>query len=176
MSGQIARRGERPLDVDTFKLHLAQAMNLERVGVLLGAGASVACGGQTIAELWEAFEREEQEALSFLEAEDFVDVLGLYPVNIEALIDDVTIALKDAERRGEDAAKLHDARNALLRAVLRAACLNDDWLSDPSSAAGDDHLAHHVRLLTRLAYSRQPGQPAPWVFTTNYDMAIELAA
>nr|WP_284392477.1 SIR2 family protein [Algimonas ampicilliniresistens] len=30
--------------------------------------------------------------------------------------------------------------------------------------------------MTRLVHTRQPGQPAPWVFTTNYDMAIELAA
>ena len=172
----IARRGERPLEIDEFKLHVAQAMSLEHVGVLLGAGASVACGGQTIAGLWTKFQQDEKATADWLVKNSFLDLFELDPVNIEALIDDVAVALKDAERRGTGADELRDARNALLRAVLRAARLDDGWLCDPSSAAGDARLDHHVRLLTRLAYSRQPGQPAPWVFTTNYDMAVELAA
>ena len=172
----VARRGERPMGLDEFKLHLAQAVSLEHVGTLLGAGASVACGGQTIAGLWDEFQRDESAAHSLLVRQRFLGMPGLSPVNIEALIDDVTIALKDAKRRGENTDALRSTRAALLRAVLRAARLDDGWLGDPSSAAGDDRLSHHVRLLTRLAYSRQPGQPAPWVFTTNYDMAIELAA
>src|SRR5690606_34698468 len=30
--------------------------------------------------------------------------------------------------------------------------------------------------LQKLVSARQPGQAAPWVFTTNYDLAIEWAA
>lgn len=37
-------------------------------------------------------------------------------------------------------------------------------------------LATHRRLLQKLTAARQPGQPSPWIFTTNYDLAIEWAA
>lgn len=39
-----------------------------------------------------------------------------------------------------------------------------------------DELAPHRAILQKLTSARQPGQAAPWVFTTNYDLAIEWAA
>lgn len=173
-----ARRGERPLDIKEFQRHVAQAVGLEHVGVLLGAGASVGCGGQTMARLWSDFERDHAPVVDQLASASFIECpfIADGPPNVEQVIDALTVALMDARRRGEDTSDLTAMKNDLLRAVLRAAILDNGWLCDPTSAASDPRLADHVRLLTRLARTRQPGQPAPWVFTTNYDMAIELAA
>jgi hypothetical protein len=37
-------------------------------------------------------------------------------------------------------------------------------------------LSSHIKLVSRLAGNRQPGQAAPWAFTTNYDLALEWSA
>lgn len=37
-------------------------------------------------------------------------------------------------------------------------------------------LSAHRVLLSKLMAARQPGQAAPWVFTTNYDLAVEWAS
>lgn len=54
--------------------------------------------------------------------------------------------------------------------------LNADLWADRSAAAAQELLEPYVQLLARLQGSRQPGQSAPWVFTTNYDLTIEWAA
>ena len=45
---------------------------------------------------------------------------------------------------------------------------------DPDCVSAE--LSNHRRFLQRLTAARQPGQGAPWVFTTNYDLAVEWAA
>lgn len=51
----FAQRGSRVLDEDEFKSHLALAVRLENIAVLLGAGASKCVGGQIMSEIWSAF-------------------------------------------------------------------------------------------------------------------------
>ncbi|WP_306131681.1 SIR2 family protein [Roseivivax marinus] len=172
----VARRGERPLEPDEFELHVAQAVGLENVGALLGAGASLSCGGMSMKQLWTEFSADNPDAVEWLRSSGYLSKTTETPENIEVLIDRVAVGLMDAKRRGAVTDDIIKARNGLLQAVLRAAILEQGWLEDPATASGDDRLSDHVRFLTRLAYTRNPGQPAPWVFTTNYDMAIELAA
>ena len=83
--------------------------------------------------------------------------------------------------RGTSDPKLDEAlvhRSKLQRAIMSAAVLDDAlWKKKP--VPGDPafvKLGDHSRLLARLLGSRQPGQNAPWVFTSNYDLAIEWAS
>lgn len=170
-----ARRGDRLLSSEEFELHVAQAVRLEHVGVLLGAGASVVCGGKAMAALWTDFVAQYGDLANTMVEQNFVPAPPETP-NIEQALDKVAIALSDATRTGLETGELIAIRDALLRSVIGAAILDSYWLNDPSSAGADHRLDSHVRMLTRLAHTRQPGQPAPWVFTTNYDMAVELAA
>lgn len=172
-----ARRGDRVLSLDEFRNHVAQATNLEHIGALLGAGASVACGGMTMNALWSNFSTKNPAVVKDLIDQGFIGdpaVAGL--PNIENVVDLLNIAIADQGRKGEDTSASVSMQNAVLRAILEAALLDAGWLLDPSTAIGDARLDKHTRFLTRLVHTRQPGQPAPWVFTTNYDMAIELAA
>ena len=178
-----ARRGDRVLENEEFERHLAQAVRLENVGIMLGAGASLGCGGMSMAGLWQDFEESNAPKVAELRAWGFLRVPPGQTPNVETLLDELTVACLDAERRGHvnavgvpSSAQLDDLRVSLLRAVLKASLLDRDWLCDPSQAAASDALSDHVKILTRLVHTRQPGQPAPWVFTTNYDMAVELAA
>ena len=173
----VARRGDRVLSLDEFKNHVAQATSLEHVGVLLGAGASVACGGMTMNGLWSNFSRKNPDVVTALIDQGFItDPATAGLPNLENVMDLLTIAIADQRRKGEDTSPTISIQNAVLKAILEAAILDEAWLSNPSSSAGDNRLEKHTRLLTRLVHTRQPGQPAPWIFTTNYDMAIELAA
>lgn len=81
----------------------------------------------------------------------------------------------------------HRHRRAIYQVLIRSAILSERWWDNPETipanglaeataedASGD--LRAHRTLLRHLIGSRRPGQPAPWVFTTNYDMALEWAA
>lgn len=97
--------------------------------------------------------------------------------NMEVLLDRLEIAIIEWERQGGtnfDQAKA--ARAALFRSIMRAAKLNESWWTSPMGADLADELAPHRAILQKLTSARQPGQAAPWVFTTNYDLAIEWAA
>ena len=97
--------------------------------------------------------------------------------NIEVLADKLEIAIVEWDRQGDalaDPAK--KARAALLKAVLRAAKLKDELWSSPAADIAGDGLDTHRSLLQKLTSARQPGQAPPWIFTTNYDLAIEWAA
>lgn len=97
--------------------------------------------------------------------------------NIEALADKLEIAIIEWERQGNALATPgKNARSALLKAVLRAAKLKDELWSSPATDIAEDGLDAHRSLLQKLTSARQPGQAPPWIFTTNYDLAIEWAA
>lgn len=169
------------LSEDEFRAHVALAIRLENVSVLLGAGASKGAGGKTMSEIWEDFRTTAPASATWLHARGFVSadsLTGAATVNVEPLIDSLEIALIEWQRQSLAAActelKLH--RGQLLRAVLRAALLDGAIWARPETAADAPAFADHVRLLSRLVSNRQPGQPAPWVYTTNYDLAIEWAA
>ncbi|MBO9853564.1 SIR2 family anti-phage-associated protein [Xanthomonas phaseoli] len=104
-----------------------------------------------------------------------VPVAGL--PNFEVLLDKLEIAILEWERQGSlQLTEAQGVRTALFRSVVNAAKLKEDWWKSPLGADLADELGAHRSILQKLTAARQPGQPAPWVFTTNYDLAIEWAA
>lgn len=170
----FAIRGSRQLTSEEYLAHLALAIRLENVGVLLGAGASKGVGGMVMTDVWALLETEYADEVQFLRDNQFIanDESG----NVELLLDRLEIACLDGNRRGTDLTNLKAARHALRKAVLRAAILDEKLWSEPDQAILNPRLSSHIRLVSRLAGNRQPGQAAPWAFTTNYDLALEWSA
>jgi hypothetical protein len=170
-----AQRGQQWLTREDLRAHLAALLRLENVGALLGSGASVGpLGGKTIAILWQEFESRYAASKKWLEDKGFIPASGF---NIEVLADDLEIAAREWKRAGSaEFPELKKARADLQRAVIDAALLQRPWWSDGGVPIEAPELASHRSLLQKLTSARQPGQPAPWVFTTNYDLAIEWAA
>ncbi|MBO9429633.1 SIR2 family protein [Sulfitobacter sp. R18_1] len=98
--------------------------------------------------------------------------------NVESLLDTLAIALAEWERAGSiEMVEGKKARAAIYRALVRASFLDESWWNTPEGVAhSEDRLSAHRLLLQRLTSARQPGQSSPWLFTTNYDLAIEWAA
>jgi hypothetical protein len=170
----FAIRGSRQLSEDEFRAHLALAIRLENIGVLLGAGASKGVGGMVMADVWNLLETEYTDCVKFLRENNFLgqDEKG----NVEILLDRLEIARLDGERTKRDLTNILGARHALRKAILRAALLDESLWQSPDGAILNPKLTSHIRLVSRLAGNRQPGQAAPWAFTTNYDLALEWSA
>lgn len=201
-----AYRGGKPItDELELQAYLASLLRLENVGLLLGAGASCSAGGQTMRMLWSRFLVGSSVEADWLLSQGFITDdekrLPLPPLpppapgvpvvptnpfiqtpvaslpNFEVLLDRLEIAILEWERQGSsELVQAHKVRSALFRAVVNAATLKDDWWKSPLGADLADELSAHRSILQKLTAARQPGQPAPWVFTTNYDLAIEWAA
>lgn len=187
-------------DETELEAHLASLLRLENIGLLLGAGASVAAGGLTMIALWTDFVTTSPlEAAWMVEhgfiGEDTTTLPRPATPNFEHLIDSLEIALSDwtrqmgmfednpidyapGEQELEDKLRhLKNAKAALFRTVISAALLRQEWWRSPSGVESDDEgLASQRTILQKLVSARQPGQSSPWVFTTNYDLAIEWAA
>ena len=175
----FAVRGSRELSEDEFRAHLALAIRLENVGAFLGAGASVSAGGQTLAQVWSDFVRTYPATLAWLVLNRFVaqaDAHDQAIVNLEQLVDAIDLAGIEWKRAGRDGtAELDLHRTNLRRIIVRAALLQSELWEHPDTAPDNAAIADHVRLLSRLVSNRQPGQPAPWIYTVNYDLAVEWA-
>lgn len=170
-------RGSSSLSAQELRAHLAAVIRLENLGVLLGAGASIAIGGKTMDELWKEFSEESVKSREWLENQSFVATNG--KVNLETLIDALEIARLEWRRLkwSEQLPELESARADIMRKVVDASVLRRDWWKNQSVIENEsEDLATHRRLLHKLSAARQPGQPSPWVFTTNYDLAVEWAA
>lgn len=176
----FAVRGSRPLSEEEFRAHVALAIRLENVGVFLGAGASVSAGGHTLIQVWQAFLQKYPASADWLEANTFIaaaDRAAAAVVNIETLVDTLDLAHIEWARSGHaDLAQLGVHRANLRRSIVSAALLQPNLWTAPDKAPDCDALADHVRLLSRLVSNRQPGQAAPWIYTVNYDLAVEWAA
>ena len=172
------RRGNQWLKQDDLEAHLAAVVRLENVGVLLGAGASMGVlGGKTIVDLWKDFTSSCHRSSDWLHNEGFVSAGA--NVNVEKLVDTLEITRLEWERvkRPRKLRELRRARADVRRSVVRGALLQPPWWESPSKVdISSNELASHRRLLHKLTAARQPGQPSPWVFTTNYDLAVEWAA
>jgi len=204
--GITAYRGGKPItDELELQAYLASLLRLENVGLLLGAGASCSAGGQTMRMLWSRFLAGSSVEADWLLSQGFITDdekrLPLPPLsppasgvpvvptnpsiptpvaslpNFEVLLDRLEVAILEWERQGSpELVHAHKVRSALFRAVVNAATLKEDWWKSPLGADLADELWAHRSILQKLTAARQPGQPAPWVFTTNYDLAIEWAA
>ncbi|MDH0303332.1 MULTISPECIES: SIR2 family anti-phage-associated protein [unclassified Pseudomonas] len=194
------RGGTALTDETELEAYLASLLRLENIGLLLGAGASVAAGGLTMIALWTRFVTESPEDANWMVEHGFLrqDAITLpRPVtpNFEHLIDSLEIALSDWTRQmgmfdsnpidyaageqelEENLGNLKKVKAALFRTVVNAALLRQEWWLSPSGVeSDDDSLASQRTILQKLVSARQPGQSSPWVFTTNYDLAIEWAA
>ncbi|MCO8123316.1 SIR2 family protein [Stieleria sp. TO1_6] len=172
----IAFRGDSKLDEEALRAHLAAVLRLEHIGVLLGAGASVGVGGMTINTLWEEFTTEFNDSFETLKEHSFVEDDEI--PNLEEVMDDLQIAVLDATRR--EAVEKEDlvaAQLDLRRAVVSASVLQQGYWEDPLKVRDiPPQLQDHCQLLQKIRGARQPGQAAPWIFTPNYDLAIEWAA
>lgn len=181
MTDFYARRGGRSLTEDEFRSHVALAVRLENVGVLLGAGASKGAGGRLMLDVWRDFCHAYFESATWMRDQRFVPaeaLAGDLAVNVEMLLDVLEIARIEWRRRDGEATaqQLRRHQANLMRAVLKAATLDAALWCDPAMVADEPAFEAHLRLLSRLVSNRQPGQAAPWVFTTNYDLAVEWSA
>lgn len=97
--------------------------------------------------------------------------------NIERLADTLEITILEWERSNNaELTRAKQARAALFRSVMNASILKQEWWGTHSGVDVADELSTHRAVLQKLTSARQPGQAAPWVFTTNYDLAVEWAA
>ena len=173
----VAYRGDSRLTDDSLRAHLATILRLEHVGLLLGSGASVNVGGMTIAQLWNHFTTKYIASCEALKVHGFVEEDNIAP-NLEQVMDQLQIACLEAERtQSSELEQLQSARLDLRRAVIHASILQENFWEEPSlTSEVPPVLQDHCRILQKLRGARQPGQPAPWIFTPNYDLAIEWAA
>ena len=176
MNNFLAMRGNTELSEEQFKAHVAQAMRLENVGVLLGAGASCCAGGNTMDKTWENFCAKENSTKIWLQDESFISNPDK-KINIEKLIDTLEIACLEWKRQNSKKLnQLLKSKSAIYRHIIKAALLQDDLWVNPDSEESSEKLKNHKRMLAKLVSNRQPGQASPWIFTTNYDLAIEWSA
>lgn len=170
-------------DVIELQAHLASILRLENIGLLLGAGASVSAGGKTMNGLWEDFLAASLPAAKWLVTHKFIPEEALlddenrHIPNLEKLADVIEIALAEWHRQENmGLEELKSVRAHLHRALVRAAQLQQPWWESLTGAEDHQLLKNHRSVLQKLIAARQPGQASPWVFTTNYDLAIEWAA
>ena len=188
-------RGREEISVDELRAHLANLLRVENIGFLLGSGASVTAGGQTMKHLWEQFPKDNQESFNWLKQNNFslpsdsrnVDSTSESFENdtsdspdIEDLFDELSIALAE-RKRTRDMPYLYEGKKAkadLMRSVIQAGLLeNRFWELPLQELDGQDKsLQYHKQFLQKVTSTRQPGQASPWIFTTNYDFAIEWSA
>lgn len=97
--------------------------------------------------------------------------------NVERLADALEITILEWVRsKNANLTHAKRARAALFRSVMNASILKREWWGTHSGVDAANELATHRAVLQKLTSARQPGQAAPWVFTTNYDLAVEWAA
>lgn len=180
----VATRGDQPISDEDLCVHIASLLRLENVGVLLGAGASVCAEGLTMPEAWKHFEAEHEESTLWLKQQKFPlyspsgDAQNSASPNIEHILDSVEIAIAEWSRTDNPLLNCAIvARANLYQSLVHASKLDEQlWCCSLGDKFENDSLDHHRNLLQCLVNTRQPGQPAPWIFTTNYDLAVEWSA
>lgn len=173
-------QGGREINEDDFRSHVYSLCQLDNVGVLLGAGASVGCGGNTMKQVWQAFKKEQPELLALLidkyllvsQEDSDKDI-----VNVELLIDETTKFLSVAKiRKNEvEAKEVRSILSGLYREVTKAALLTGEEFREKNQGK-KAQFKSHKELISKLISNRQPGQSAPALFTTNYDLALEWSS
>lgn len=173
-------QGGKVISEDDFRSHIYSLCQLDNVGVLLGAGASVGCGGNTMKQVWQSFKNQYPELLGLLISKYFLveqEASDDDIVNVELLIDEVTKFISVAKTRHNDDEyqEISMILNSLYREVTKAALLTGDEFKVKNQGK-KVQFKSHKELISKLISNRQPGQSAPSLFTTNYDLALEWSA
>lgn len=176
-------QGGNAISEEDFRNHLTSLCQLENIGVLLGAGASAGCGGMTMQQVWEDFKINNELLIPELKAFKLIPEVEepSNMINVELLLDKVTQFLSvykalDAEIEGEETLRLNKILLALYQSVTKAALLVGVDSFDKYHIGREERLSSHRSLLEKLISNRQPGQAAPMLFTTNYDLSLEWSA
>lgn len=180
MSGFIFQGGN-DISEDDFKTHLSSLCQLENVGVLLGAGASVGCGGMTMQQVWEDFKANNNLLPELRDFKLISNSDDLNSINVEVLLDKVTQFLSvyktlEGDIENKKTESLNRILLALYQSVTKAALLVGVNDFDDSHVGAKERFSSHRELLEKLISNRQPGQAAPMLFTTNYDLSLEWSA
>ncbi|EGR4240544.1 hypothetical protein DDM68_17740, partial [Vibrio cholerae] len=175
---ELFYQGSSEIDRKDLESHLSSLCQLENVGVLLGAGASKSAGGMVMKEIWLDFKSRNEPMLPILRDQYKLisqEEIDAGSVNIELLIDEVLKNKSVMDTWQQDSTALFNVLVELYRSVTKAALLvNSDF---PELHIGkNEKFDKHRNLLEKLLSNRQPGQAAPSIFTTNYDLAIEWSA
>lgn len=181
-------QGGTAISEDDFKSHIGSLCQLENIGVLLGAGASVGCGGMTMKDVWlDAIDCSpslptELLAFKLITQEN----INNQDVNVEQLLDQVTQYLSvykktsplntDTDFESQPVGRLQKILLYLYQSVTKAALLVKQEAFGDENLGSQDKFNYHRELLEKLISNRQPGQAAPMLFTTNYDLSLEWAA
>lgn len=181
-------QGGTAISEDDFKSHIGSLCQLENIGVLLGAGASVGCGGMTMKGVWlDAIDCSpslptELLAFKLITQEN----INNQDVNVEQLLDQVTQYLSvykktsplntDTDFESQPVGRLQKILLYLYQSVTKAALLVKQEAFGDENLGSQDKFNYHRELLEKLISNRQPGQAAPMLFTTNYDLSLEWAA
>ncbi|MED5514788.1 MAG: SIR2 family anti-phage-associated protein [Pseudomonadota bacterium] len=158
--------------------HLSSLCQLENVGVLLGAGSSKSAGGMVMKEIWLDFKATNAEAIPLLR--DTYKLISQKDidndsVNVELLIDEVLKNKNVLDTWQSNSSKLQSILVGLYSSVTKAALLVGADFQN-LHIGKREKFKKHRNLLEKLLSNRQPGQSAPSIFTTNYDLAIEWSA
>lgn len=180
----VGFRGDTELCEEDLCAHIAAMLRLENIGILLGAGASVCANGKTMSETWGYFSEKHQPDVKWLEVngfltDDCVILSGDDTVyNIESILDALSIAIADGFRtEAERMPEYCQTQARLYKSLIAASELDEKWwLSETGPNVETPELQYHRSVIQKLISSRQPGQPSPWIFTSNFDLAIEWAA
>ncbi len=173
-------QGGIPLDVGDYQSHIYSLCQLDNIGVLLGAGSSVGCGGWTMEDIWKEFKKNHPDYVHKLINHYFlVDIneSNNDTVNVELLIDEASkfISVARIRRENEVVNDFNSILKNLYKTVTQAALLTGENFPEKNQGR-DNKFDAHKELIAKLMSNRQPGQSAPALFTTNYDLALEWAA
>ncbi|EHH2532887.1 hypothetical protein J7X40_002311 [Vibrio parahaemolyticus] len=171
-------QGGSEIDRRDLESHLSSLCQLENVGVLLGAGSSKSAGGMVMKEIWLDFKATNEEAIPLLRdtykliSQEDIDNDS---VNVELLIDEVLKNKNVLDTWQSDSSALQSILVGLYSSVTKAALLVGADFQN-LHIGKREKFEKHRNLLEKLLSNRQPGQSAPSIFTTNYDLAIEWSA
>ncbi|EGQ8038577.1 hypothetical protein DX888_24300 [Vibrio alginolyticus] len=181
-------QGGIAISEDDFQSHLGSLCQLENIGVLLGAGASVECGGMTMEGVWLDAINCSPDLLDELLTFNLItqENINNKDVNVEQLLDQVTQYLSvykkttplniETDFESQPVCKLQKILLCLYQSVTKAALLVKQESFGDEKLGSQDKFQYHRELLEKLISNRQPGQAAPMLFTTNYDLSLEWAA
>ncbi|HHQ4797253.1 SIR2 family anti-phage-associated protein [Aeromonas veronii] len=181
-------QGGTAISEDDFRSHLGSLCQLENIGVLLGAGASVGCGGMTMKGVWiDAITSSPSIIADLLEFRLITqEDIDEEEVNVEHLLDQVTKYIsvyrnttpldESSILDSQPVSKLQKILLCLYQSVTKAALLVRQDEFGNENIGSQDKFKYHRELLEKLISNRQPGQAAPMLFTTNYDLSLEWAA